>query len=99
MFEALLTSLQTYYGMDWATMILGMSGSYLISSQNPVGFLLSALACVFGFCVAVISSQFGFIAYNLILATIMLRGYRLWIVTANEKRVCISDERLPEAAE
>ena len=66
--------LMGYYGLDWLALVFGLSGSYLISSQNRFGFLLAGVGCLCGFFVAVLSAQFGFVVYNVLLLAIMLRG-------------------------
>ena len=67
--------LTAYYGLDWLALALGLSGSYMITSQNRFGFLLSSAGCLCGFCVALLSSQFGFVVYNVLLLAIMMRGF------------------------
>ena len=71
----LLGTLTVYYGLDWLALALGVSGSYMITGQNRFGFILSALACLCGFAVAMMSSQFGYVVYNTLLAGIMMRGF------------------------
>jgi hypothetical protein len=73
--ENFLSIITAYYGLDWLALLFGISGSYLISSQNRYGFLLACIGCLCGFFVATISSQYGFVLYNLMLLFIMLRGY------------------------
>ncbi|QQG36742.1 MAG: hypothetical protein HYS17_02910 [Micavibrio aeruginosavorus] len=72
---AILDALTVYYGLDWVALILGISGSYMITEQNRYGFVLTALACLCGFAVAVLSSQFGYVIYNVLLAAIAVRGF------------------------
>ena len=71
----ILGILTNYYGLDWLALIFGISGSYLITNQNRMGFLLCCAGCLCGFTVAAISAQFGFVMYNVILTAIMIRGY------------------------
>ncbi len=78
MTDSIIQSLQTYYGLDWMTMILGMVGSFMISSQNAKGFLFSILACCCGFTVAWMSGQFGFVVHNIVITSIAVRGYLVW---------------------
>lgn len=73
--ENFLDILMGYYGLDWLALVFGLSGSYMISSQNRFGFLLAGVGCLCGFCVAVLSAQFGFVVYNVLLLAIMLRGF------------------------
>lgn len=73
--ENFLDILTGYYGLDWLALVFGLSGSYLISGQNRFGFLLAGVGCLCGFFVAVLSAQFGFVVYNVLLLAIMLRGF------------------------
>lgn len=64
-----------YYGLDWATLILGVTASFLITGGHlRVGFALNVVACVAAFCVATMSHQTGFIVYNTLLALLNMRG-------------------------
>ena len=65
----------SYYGLDWLALAFGISGSYLITNQNRMGFVLCGVGCLCGFAVAAMSAQFGFVMYNVILIAIMIRGY------------------------
>jgi len=77
--EALiLESLTKYYGLDWLAFISGISGMYLITKKHRAGFGLSALSSLSGFAVAAISLQFGYVFYNILLITLMVKGYREW---------------------
>jgi hypothetical protein len=73
-----LHSLGTYYGLDWVALITGISGSYLITNRNRWGFFISGAGCVAGFTVAFTAGQFGFVAYNIIIVAMMIRGFLLW---------------------
>lgn len=78
MIDAFLNSFSTYYGLDWLALVAGVYGSYLMTNRNRVGFLVTGIGCLSGFAVAMISNQFGFVAYNLILIGMMVRGFLLW---------------------
>lgn len=78
MLEALHQSFTTYYGLDWGAMLLGMIGYFLVTNRNRFGFLISTCGCLCGFGVAMISDQYGFIVYNLILISMQARGFILW---------------------
>lgn len=78
MIETFLNSFSIYYGLDWLALAAGVLGSYLLTNRNRIGFLLSGIGCLSGFAVAIISGQFGFVAYNLILIGMMMRGFLLW---------------------
>ncbi len=76
--EPLAEVFLTYYGLDWLALACGLGGTWLLGSMNPLGFLLSLVSCACGFLVAVLSSQYGFIFYNLILIGMMARGFMMW---------------------
>ncbi len=76
--EAFLNSFSIYYGLDWLALAAGVYGSYLMTNRNRIGFLMTGIGCLSGFAVALISGQFGFVAYNLILMGMMVRGFLLW---------------------
>lgn len=67
-----------YYGLDWITMLLGLTGTYLISNQDKRGFVFSALACICSLAVAVLSEQIGFVVYNIVVIGLMLKGFMTW---------------------
>ena len=76
--DAILHSFSLYYGLDWGAMLLGMIGYFLVTNRNRFGFLLSMCGCFCGFGVAMISDQYGFIVYNLILISMQTRGFLMW---------------------
>lgn len=77
--EALIAeSLMKYYGLDWLAFASGIAGMYLITKKHRAGFGLSALSSLSGFAVAAISLQFGYVFYNILLITLMVKGYREW---------------------
>lgn len=76
--ESLFYSLQTYYGMDWLSMLLGFYGTWLITERRKAGFLFLISSVFLASIVAVIASQYGFVVANIINASIALRGYRKW---------------------
>ena len=65
--EQLIESFQTYYGLDWAVLGLGLYANMLIANKKKIGFLINIIACMCGFSVAVISGQFGFVVFNCIM--------------------------------
>ena len=67
-----------FYGLDWLTMILGLTGTYFISNQDKRGFVFSALACISSLAAAIISAQFGFVVYNIVVIALMLKGFMTW---------------------
>lgn len=76
--QALLDSFHTYYGLDWGALCFGLIGCYLVTSRNRIGFLFSMCGCLCGFGVAMVSQQYGFIVYNIILISMQTRGFILW---------------------
>lgn len=95
-----------YYGLDWGTLILGVTGSYLMSSGKlRTGFLFAAAACVCGLFVAIQLNQNGFIVYNIMLITLNLRGYirgdrRAANRRAEDRRapIIVANDATPEVA-
>lgn len=78
MLDTIILSLSTYYGLDWLALFTGFIGMYLITQKKQIGFLVSSVSCLSGFTVALISMQFGFVFYNIILIALMLKGYAEW---------------------
>jgi len=76
--SGLFSALGQYYGLDWLALCFGISGMWLLTQQKRTGFCIGALGCVAGFGAALLSGQFGFVAYNLILIAMMLRGFIRW---------------------
>ncbi|MDD3020293.1 MAG: hypothetical protein PHX61_04840 [Alphaproteobacteria bacterium] len=67
-----------YYGLDWLTMFLGLWGSYLITKRRAVGFAMLFCSSLAALAVAMMSGQYGFIAYNTISMAIACKGYLGW---------------------
>jgi nicotinamide riboside transporter PnuC len=67
-----------YYGLDWAAMIIGLTGFYMLTKQKSHGFILQAAANVMGLAVAMWSNQLGFVVYNMILFLFASYGYMSW---------------------
>ena len=78
MIDKFIESLTTYYVLDWLAFLLGMAGTYLLTNKDRLGFLLCCVAGVCAFAVAIISSQFGFVVYNLLLISLNFRGFVIW---------------------
>jgi len=78
MADTIINALTQYYGLDWAGMVLGLTGFYLITKQHQIGFLFQALASVTGCSVALMAGQIGFVAYNTIFMVIASYGYFAW---------------------
>ncbi len=67
-----------YYGLDWVAAVLVIIGIYLIGNKKRSGFLFSMLGVVANFLVSVIIDSVPYIALNIILFTLQLRGYIKW---------------------
>lgn len=78
MIDLVIHSFQLYYGLDWMALASGVSGTWLLTQKNAFGFLLSGIACCCGLAIAFISLQYGFIIYNIILLTLMAKGFFGW---------------------
>lgn len=76
--ELITQSFSKYFGLDWLALASGVIGTYLITEKKRVGFAFSILSCLCGFAVATISLQFGFVFYNLLLISIMVKGFMEW---------------------
>lgn len=76
--DTILLGLSKTYGLDWLTMFFGILGGYFMARKEARGILLNLIACTTSFSLALICDQYGFIIYNLIFATIMIRAYMSW---------------------
>ena len=92
----IIESFSLYYGLDWLAFGAGLWGMYLITNKNRLGFAMSIIACLSGFAVALISSQFGFVIYNAVLITMMVRGFLNW---GRETQADDAAKALPEMDE
>ena len=68
----------TYYGLDWASMILGFAGGWIVGNRDPRGFLLLAGSIGLAFFTALIAAQYGFLVANTINLGIALRNWVKW---------------------
>ena len=68
------------YGLDWATMFLGIMGAYFLSKKDRRGIIFNFVSCCVAFPLAIICNQYGLILYNIIFAIIMIRAYCKWSV-------------------
>lgn len=74
--DVLLALIGKYYGLDWLTLLFGVSSSFLFSNRVlKTAHILSIVACICGLAVAYISGQTGFVVYNAMLIAINARGY------------------------
>jgi len=68
----------TYYGLDWVSFLLGVTGMILLTNKRAFGFLLSALSVLFAAVVAIMANQYGFLAANVVSFVVALRGFLKW---------------------
>ncbi len=68
----------TYYGLDWASSLVGLYGLYLVTERNRFGFLLTSLSVVLAAVVAVMAGQYGFLLANVVTFILALRGFLKW---------------------
>jgi hypothetical protein len=78
MFDFLIESFYTYYGLDWLSFFFGVGGMYLISEKKRFGFLLQAVSVICATGCSVIGGQFGFIVSNFVMFCIVSYGYWNW---------------------
>jgi hypothetical protein len=74
----IIEALTRFYGLDWITMMLGLTGTYLISKQDKRGLACNGMSCICSLFVAFMSDQSGFILYNVILIYMLVKGFRAW---------------------
>lgn len=68
----------TYFGLDWASMVLGFWGSWIIGNRNRTGFVLIIASLILAFGTAVIAEQYGFLVANAISIVIAARNWAKW---------------------
>ncbi|MFP4401798.1 MAG: hypothetical protein ACLFPL_01065 [Candidatus Nanoarchaeia archaeon] len=76
--ELLKENIQTYYGLDWLTIIFGVIGYLFITEKKSIGFLFNALSVTFAATVALIASQYGFLIANSVQLIVAIRAYIKW---------------------
>lgn len=82
--ESTFSVFTQYYGLDWLSVLFGLSGFYLVSEKNPLGFVLTFVSVLLAASVAVLAGAYGFIIANVVTAAIAIRGYMKWS-TSGEK--------------
>ncbi|MCH8519248.1 MAG: nicotinamide mononucleotide transporter [Nanoarchaeota archaeon] len=82
----LLEGFSRYYGLDYISFILGVSGTILLTKKNEAGFLLTASSVVLASIVAVIAQQYGFLVANTVSFVLLIRGFIIW---RKEKKLVI----------
>lgn len=68
----------SYYGLDWASSIIGLLGLYLVSEKRRLGFLFTAASVILAAVVAVMAAQYGFLIANSATLLLAIRGYLKW---------------------
>lgn len=76
--DTVITLFGTYYGLDWASMVLGFFGMYLLSERNRLGFVLTIGGALLAVGVSIIASQYGFIFANFVNICLALWGIYKW---------------------
>lgn len=87
--DLIIKSFSHYYGLDWLALFFGVIGTYFVTQKKRIGFAFSIMSCLCGFAVASISMQFGFVFYNLLLVTIMAKGWMEWGQKPQMKKVSV----------
>ena len=67
-----------YYGLDWASAIVGLIGLYFVTEENLFGFVLTALSVSLAAVVAIMAGQYGFLLANAATFVLAVRGYYKW---------------------
>lgn len=76
--ESIIASFSVYYGADWASMLFGFCGAWMITNKNKWGFALLIVSLFLAMATAVIAGQYGFIVANIINVGIAVRGFYKW---------------------
>lgn len=77
-FDFLIESLKIYYGLDWIAFLTGITGMYLLSEKNKLGFIFQSISVFCSLVVASIALQYGFIVSNTVTFIIVIYGYFNW---------------------
>lgn len=77
-------NLLNYYGLDWASMLLGFYGMWLLGKKRKISFIFTGLGMVFALSVAILAQQYGFMFANLIMIALSAKNYIMW--KAQEKQ-------------
>jgi hypothetical protein len=91
--ESILQNITTYYGLDWITIILGITGYLLITEKKAIGFLFNAASVIAAAFVALIAFQWGFLVANLIQFGVAIRAYIKW---KSEEKLMTRNSRLKQ---
>lgn len=84
-FQYLAKGFALNYGLDWITMTFGVLGGYWMAQKDRRGIAFNIMGCCSSFALALISSQYGFLVYNILTITIMVRAYAAWSAEARQR--------------
>lgn len=76
MVEYIVSGFYLYYGLDWASFLLGVYGMYSLSEKKKVGFIFQVLASICAIVCSYWAGQFGFIMSNAVMMGVA--GYGFW---------------------
>lgn len=91
--EPILSALTMYYGLDWASMVLGFIGMYLLAHHRRMGFAFTIGACLLASFAAIIASQYGFIFANFVNIGLAGMGLIKWRESAPDPVAVSNDLR------
>jgi nicotinamide riboside transporter PnuC len=78
MIDFLIASWTNYYCLDWASMVTGLLGLWLLGNQNKWGFILTLVSLMFASYVSFVAMQSGFLVANALQCIIICRGWYIW---------------------
>ena len=74
-----------YYGTDWISSALAVTGTYLLGNKSRKGFVFNVLACFFAVGFSVLAKSVPLAAVNATMLVLNLRGYLKWAAPAIPK--------------
>lgn len=77
--KSFLEGLQRYYGLDWVSMVIGLTALYLIGEKNTLGFVFYIISFALSGLIAYWAKQYGFLCANLLSVIIAFRSYWEWL--------------------
>ena len=78
-----MDNLWQFYGLDWLSLFLGLSGTYLLGNQSRVGFLLGGGSVVMALGVSIMIGSVPFIFSNCLSLVLFARGFYKWSLPAS----------------